>query len=291
MPKILLTGANSFVGRNYLAFSENGDIDEISLIDNKPEDINYENYGVVIHLVAIVHQSKKIKGSEYFRVNRDLCIQVAECAKKAGVSHFIFLSTVKVYGKFKPGSDPWNELSECFPEDFYGKSKYEAENHLRELSDPGFIVSIIRTPLVYGEGVQANMYSILRLVDIFPILPFRGINNKRNFTSVENLTAFIDRIIILRVPGIFIAMDSKALSTTELVNLISKFLERESILVKIPRIFIKIGMKTMPKIFERLYGSFEMDNTATLKALDFQPPYTTEQCIMSMVKTYINRKK
>ena len=65
---------------------------------------------------------------EYFYVNRDLCIRVAEQAKKAGVRQFIFLSTIKVYGKFIPMIHGiWNENSVCDPEDSYGMSKYEAE--------------------------------------------------------------------------------------------------------------------------------------------------------------------
>jgi len=286
MARILITGANSYVGRNFISYSENSEIDEVSLFDNRPEDIDFQKYDVVIHLVAIVHQSKKIAESEYFRVNKDLCIRVAECAKIGGVKHFVFLSTVKVYGKFIAGSAPWNEISDCFPEDSYGKSKFEAERSLTNLENNGFTVSIIRTPLVYGEGVKANMYSILKLVNSFPVLPFKNVDNKRNFTSVENLTAFIDRIIQKRVSGVFIAMDENALSTSELVKMISKYLDRKIFLIHVPHFLIKIGMKMIPKIFERLYGSFEMDNTATLKTLDFHPPFSTECCMEKMVKAF-----
>lgn len=169
--RILITGSNSFVGRNFIEYSLNRYVDEISLFENRPEDIDFSKYETVIHLVAIVHQSKTIPEHQYFRVNKDLCIKVAEYAKNSGVRQFIFLSTVKVYGKFMPNSGPWNEDSICKPEDSYGKSKYEAEIALKEMETVNFTVSIIRTPLVYGIGVKANMLSILKLVDKFPVLP------------------------------------------------------------------------------------------------------------------------
>ena len=290
MTRILITGANSFVGKNYIDNSKNRNVEEISLFGTKPEDINFSRYDIVIHLVAIVHQSKRIHENQYYKINRDLCISVAEYAKKAGVKQFIFLSTVKVYGEFIPNSGPWHEDSLCFPEDSYGKSKYEAELALRQMEDTGFIVSIIRTPLVYGAGVRANMLSILRLVDKFPILPLAKVNNIRSFTSAENLVAFIDRIIEKKASGIFIAMDEYPLSTTDLVNYISRYLDKKVLLFGIPDIFVRIGTFLIPKIFDRLYGSFEMDNSATLKTLDFRPPFSTEEGIKKMVVAYKNNK-
>lgn len=286
MAKILITGANSFVGRNYIVNSLNKEVDEVSLFNCKPEDIDFKKYDTVIHLVAIVHQSKTIHESEYYKINRDLCLSVAENAKSAGVKQFIFLSTVKVYGKFIPNSGPWQENSICTPEDSYGKSKYDAELALRKMEDDNFIISIIRTPLVYGVGIRANMLSILRLVDKYPFLPLANVNNKRSFTSAENLVAFIDRIIEKQASGIFIAMDENALSTTELVKYISRFLDKKVFLFRMPGLFIRIGKFFIPKIFDRLYGSFEMDNSKTLTMLDFKPPFSTEEGIRKMVDAY-----
>ena len=290
MPKILITGANSFVGRNYIINSKYRNVEEISLFDCKPEDINFSYYDTVIHLVAIVHQSKRIHEEQYYKINRDLCLSVAEYAKKAGVKQFVFLSTVKVYGEFIPNSGAWHEDSPCIPEDSYGKSKYEAELALKQMENNDFIVSIIRTPLVYGVGVRANMLSILRLVDKFPILPLANVNNKRSFTSAENLVAFIDRIIEKKASGIFIAMDESALSTTDLVNYIFRYLDKKVLLFRMPDIFVRIGKFLFPKIFDRLYGSFEMNNSKTLTILDFKPPLSTEEGIKKMVEAYKNNK-
>jgi nucleoside-diphosphate-sugar epimerase len=70
-----------------------------------------------------------------------------------------------------------------------------------------------------------------------PVLPFKSIKNKRSFTYIENLVGFIDRIIELKASGIFIAKDDKDLSTTELVSLIAKSLNKKTILVKVPNFY------------------------------------------------------
>ena len=89
--KILLTGANSFVGKNLMLQSRYKEIDEISLVDNNPNEIDFTIYNVIVHVAAIVHQSKKIPESEYFRVNRDLCIDVANLQKKVVYINLFFL--------------------------------------------------------------------------------------------------------------------------------------------------------------------------------------------------------
>lgn len=290
MTKVLITGSGSFVGRNFLKYSRYRDVVEISLIDNKPEDIEYFRFDVVLHLAALVHQSKKISESEYFRINRDLCLRVAEASRKAGVKQLIFLSTIKVYGKDGSSSELRNENSECFPEDAYGKSKYAAEQDLKKLENESFTVSIIRTPLVYGEGVKANMISLVKLVERFPVLPFGKIDNRRNFTFAENLAGYIDRIIEKRASGVFITMDDRAHSTTELVNYISKSLGKNVYLFKLPGIFLKLGSFFAAEKLDRLFGSLEFENLKTRQDLDYNAPFSTEEGIKRMVEFYLSNK-
>jgi UDP-glucose 4-epimerase len=291
MTKVLITGANSFVGANFRKYSQFRDTEEISLLDKKPEEIEFEKYDIVLHVAAIVHQLWKIPENEYFMVNRDLCLRVAEQAKKRGIRQFVFLSTLKVYGEFVNGSKLRNEDSECFPDDAYGKSKYSAEIGLKKLEDQHFTVSIIRTPLVYGEGVKANMINLVKLVDLFPILPLGKIENKRNFTYTENLVGYIDRIIEKQASGIFITMDDKAHSTTDLVNYISKSLGKRVRLFKLPQMFLRLGNFFVYYKLDRLFGSLVFDNSKTRKELDYDPPVSTEEGIKRMVSYYLENKK
>ncbi|MGD0343158.1 MAG: NAD-dependent epimerase/dehydratase family protein [Bacteroidales bacterium] len=289
MNKILITGAQSFIGTNFIRYSKNRDIREISIYNITPDTIDFRNIDIVLHLAAIVHINRNIRKEDYYRINRDLVIEVARYAKSAGVKHFIFLSTVKVYGTFSQDVYPLNEESSCNPVDYYGKSKYEAEQELRTLSDSNFTVSIIRTPIVYGDDVKANMSKLIKLIKKFSVLPLAKIDNKRNYTYIENLTGFIDRIIDLKAPGTFIVMDDHAISTTNLVNLLSKSLGKKIILFRLPKIIIKLGTIFLPELFGRLYGSFELDNSITKKILDFKPPFSTDEGIRRMIESYKNQ--
>lgn len=291
MTKILITGANSFLGQNIISNSRNKEIDEVCLIKNKVEDINFSVYDVVVHVAAIVHQTTKISEDEYFKINTDLCIEVAKEAKNQGVKQFIFISTVKVYGEFRPERGIWNEDAICEPDDSYGKSKYAAEVKLNELIDNNFAVSIIRPPLIYGVGVKANMLSIIKLIDKFPILPLGGIKNKRSFTSIENLVQLIDVVIEKHISGVFLGMDDKPLSTTELSKIIAKHLNKKRYFFALPKFIVAIGNKLIPSIFDRLYGSFEIDNTLTRTSLEYTPHLSSDEGIKKMVMAYLKDKK
>jgi UDP-glucose 4-epimerase len=290
MNNILITGAGSFIGSNFLKYSKNRQVREVSLIDNHPDQIDFKNIDVVLHLAAIVHQSKKISEKEYFKVNRDLCLSVADRAKRNGVKQFVFLSSVKVYGDSESSDVPKNETSECSPDDSYGRSKYEAERDLMKMNDPDFMVSIVRTPLVYGERVKANMINLIKLVDRVPVLPFGKIKNRRSFTYVENLVGFIDRIIEKRASGIFIAMDGSSLSTTELVESISGHLGKKTYHFKMPWILLKISSALIPGKLDKLYGSYEFENSSTRNILEFEPPFSTDEGLRRTVVHYLKAK-
>jgi nucleoside-diphosphate-sugar epimerase len=291
MAKVLIIGTSSFIGTNFRKVSKNQIIREVSLKDTQPEEIDFSDVEVVLHLAAIVHQSKKIKNSEYLFVNRDLCTRTAKQAKACGVKQFILLSTVKVYGQYIPGSEPWNEDSACYPEDSYGMSKFEAELALRKLEDSDFIVSTVRTPIVYGPGVTANILKLIKLIEKFPLLPFKQVSNSRYYTNIENLVGFIDRIIEIKASGTFIAMDDMPLSTTLLVRHLSNYMHKKVLLFKLPDLLVKIGITLKPEIFGRLYGSFYLDNTKTKKVLNYKPPFTTEEGLAKMISSYLALKK
>jgi nucleoside-diphosphate-sugar epimerase len=289
MPKILITGANSFIGTKFREYSKYKDINEVSLIECTPENIDFTGKDVVLHLAAIVHSSNKTLLSEYLKINRDLCLEVAKKAKDNGIAQFVYLSSSSVYGN-QAGRTFFNEDSDCIPEDSYGKSKYEAELLLNQLNDPSFTVSIVRTPIVYGEGVKANMLSIMKLIDAFPVLPFKAIDNKRSITYVENLVRMIDCIIEKKMSGTFIATDRKPLSTTELVTFISKHLGKNILLFKLPEFAVRAAASILPRQINSLFGTIVLDNSKTREKLGFNPPVSSEDGIKRMVLYYKSMK-
>ena len=288
--RILITGTNSFIGSNFRRFSKFSGVTEISLRNTFPQSINLQNYDVLLHFAAIVHQDKKIRADEYFSVNRDLTVSLARHAKKSGIKQFIFLSTVKVYGEHNESTKPWKEDSPCFPDEPYGKSKYEAEVEIKKLATQEFKIVIVRTPVVYGAGVKGNVLNLTKLIQKSFILPFGGINNNRHFTYIENLVGFLDRIIESKANGTYIVMDSESISTSYFVSCIAQNLNPGLINFKIPGVILKLAGFVFPGKLDKLLGSFYLNNEYTRRQLNFEPRITTEEGIKRYINEFLKQK-
>ncbi len=195
MTTVLITGANSYVGNCIKKWLSDCDgsyqVEEVDTIGDAWEAADFSRFDTVIHVAAIVHlkETPSMAGL-YDKVNAQLPVQVAEKAKQQGVKHFVFMSTMAVY----PANIPFVDRNTTeAPSTFYGKSKLKAEKALRELASDSFRISILRPPMVYGEGCKGNYTSLeafSRKCHLFP-----RIYNKRSMIYIWNLCEFIRRII------------------------------------------------------------------------------------------------
>ncbi|MBL1244883.1 MAG: NAD-dependent epimerase/dehydratase family protein [Sulfurimonas sp.] len=282
MKKILLTGSSGFIGNYFIdKYSNDYEINRFSFLNDDIKQLNLNKTNIVIHLSALVHQMGGATKEEYERVNVTQTLELAKKAKASGVEHFVFMSSIKVYGEERDGV--YSEKSECHPQDEYGMSKLKAERTLQELEDEHFIVSIIRTPIVYGEGVKANIKNLVSLVKKVSVLPFGSINNKRSMVYIGNLCHLVDVIIAQKQSGIFLAADDKPLSTTKLIELITRELDKKVYLLNIP-FFPWLLKKLKPSFYKRLYESLEVDNTKTKEILNLKNPYSVEDGIRYMIR-------
>ncbi len=281
MNKILVTGSSGYLGSSFINQDKNKYLfKKFSLINQKLEDISFDNIDVLLHCAAIVHQKIEYSYEKYNEINVVYPVKLAKLAKLNGVKQFIFISTIAVYGEDKEKLD---ENTTCNPITYYGKSKLEAEKQLLELNDNRFIVSIIRPPMVYGKNAPGNIDSLVKLVKKMPILPLGEIENKRSFISIENLCYIINEIITQQKSGVFLASDDKPISTSTLIELISKNLNKKMYLVKIP--FFETLLKALkPSFHKRLYGSLEVNNSITKEKLKLTNPYSVEEGIKYMIK-------
>ena len=171
MKSILVTGATGFVGQHFLRINSNNYLlKKVSLQDNPIINIDFSGVETVLHLAGIAHRMERTEDALYFNVNYALTKELAIAAKVNGVKHFIFISTIKVYGDEK---DHLTLEAECRPNDAYGKSKLKAEEAILELITDSFNVTIVRPPLIYGYGVKGNVEKLMRLVDKRRIIPSR----------------------------------------------------------------------------------------------------------------------
>ena len=281
MKNILLTGSSGFVGSYFKnKYKDKYEIKTFSFRKDNIDTLDCNDIDVVFHLSALVHQMGGATKEEYEKVNVTQTLELATKAKESGVKHFVFMSTVKVYGEETEST--YTENSTCTPEDEYGKSKLKAELELLELEDENFKVSIVRTPIVYGYGVKANIKSLINLVNKVTVLPFANIKNKRSMIYVGNLCHLVDEIITQQKSGIFLASDDEPLSTTRLIELIANGLGKKVYFIKIP--FFESLLKLIkPSFHKRLYESLEVDNSKTKKVLNLKNPYSVEEGIKLMI--------
>ncbi|WP_163468934.1 NAD-dependent epimerase/dehydratase family protein [Fusobacterium sp. IOR10] len=285
---LMITGASGFIGSNFIKrYEDKYNIIQVDLLKTSPEELNYERVDTILHLAALVHQMNGAPREKYFEVNTDLTKRVAENAKKNKVKHFVFYSTVKVYGydgDLHNHSMVLNEESQCNPKnDPYGESKWEAEKILRILEDTNFKVSVIRPPMVYGQGVKGNMQSLIKLIEKLPMLPFNYDKNRRSLVNIENLMYLTSLVIDTEKEGVFLPLDEKNISLKEIYEGIEKGINKKRINIKLIQPFFWLLTKIKPNIMVRLYGSLQFENKLTRKKLNYIPKIRYEEGIRRMI--------
>ena len=279
--KILLTGATGFIGNHFIQYAISHKIISFSFHNDNISTLDLSDCDAVVHLAALVHQMNGAVSEEYERINVIKTLELAQRAKSAGITQFVFMSTVKVYGE--ENDTAYTEATPCHPQEDYGKSKLRAEQELQKLNDIHFKVSIIRTPIVYGAGVKGNIKILINLIQKIPVLPFGNTRNQRSMVYVGNLCALIESVLEHRVEGIFLACDDTILSTSEFIRKIAFAFGKNFYLVQMP-LFETLFRYLKPSFYQRLFGNLIVDNTLTKERLKFHNPYTTEEGINNMIQ-------
>lgn len=220
MKKILITGANSYVGTSFECymkqFGNEYQIDTIDMQDPAWKEKGFSGYDVVFHVAGIAHQKETKENKElYYKINRDLAIDVAKKAKAQGVSQFIFLSSMSVYGMVVGKIDKDTVPN---PNTNYGKSKLEAEKGLLELENDSFKVAVLRPPMIYGKGCKGNYRALAKLSLKLPIFP--KVKNQRSMLYIDNLSCFVKLLVDRQSRGLFFPQNKEYVNTSEMATFI-----------------------------------------------------------------------
>jgi UDP-glucose 4-epimerase len=244
------------------------------------------NVDKIVHLAARVHVMNDKSTdplAEFRRVNVEGTANLARQAAAAGVRRFVYLSSIKVNGEFTQEGHPFTADDAPAPADPYGVSKHEAEQALRQIAaDTGMEVVIIRPPLVYGPGVKANFESMMRWLARGVPLPLAAVtHNRRSLVALANLVDLI--VTCLNHPAganqTFLVSDGEDLSTAQLLKRIGAALGRQARLFYVPPSMLKLGAQVAnkPDIYQRLYGSLQLDITKTRRLLGWTPPVSVDE--------------
>jgi nucleoside-diphosphate-sugar epimerase len=256
--KILITGKNSYIGNSvkvWLNIKEpTFKVEEYSLRNIDLKTISFKDYDVVFHVAGIAHiSSKKKLIPEYFKVNKDLAIGVAEKAKEEGVKMFIFTSTMAIYGDDRPiGDFKPIEINKPSPTNAYGQSKLEADLAIQKLNDNNFKVTILRLPMVYGVWSKGNFPKLEKIAN--KLLFFPKINNKRSVINILSLAELIRIIINKNVGGIFYPQDNDYFSTSNFVKGYRLKFGRKTVFIPFLKTVLKF-LSLFIKPINKIYGN------------------------------------
>ena len=260
MKRILITGANSYIGTSfeeYMKQFEEYQIDTIDMIDGSWRQKDFSLYDTVFHVAGIAHRKEtKENAPLYYEVNRDLAIETAKKAKKEQVKQFVFLSSMSIYG-MTTGVITKDTVPN--PNSHYGRSKLEAEQGIRELADDCFKVVIVRPPMVYGKGCKGNYVFLRKFALTCPF--FIKAYNQRSMIYIDNLCEFVHQLIDKELEGIFCPQNKEYISTDEMVTEIAKCHGKKVMIVKLPK-----GILNLMKngVLSKIFGSLTYSETEKL---------------------------
>ena len=229
MKKILITGANSYIGTSFkkwmTQFQDEYQIDTLSVRGDAWREHDFSRYDTVFHVAGIAHADVSKVSEEtkqlYYAVNRDLAIETAkkykqDLSEKNG--QFIYMSSIIIYGEetninkkrvITPDTKP-------NPSNFYGDSKLQAEIGLQPLDDDTFHVAILRPPMIYGPGSKGNYQQLVKLANKLPIFP--DVKNERSMLHIDKLSEFVKERIDAQDSGVFFPQNDQYVRTSHMVR-------------------------------------------------------------------------
>jgi nucleoside-diphosphate-sugar epimerase len=314
LPKILVTGANGFIGKavsvellangiNVVCAVRNSftlegtTVAKISDIDGQTDWSEALN-GVdcIVHTAARAHimDDRALDPyAEFYKVNVEGTLNLARQAVEYGIKRLVYLSSIGVNGNCN--TKPFLEIDKSNPVESYAVSKYEAENKLLTLAKESSIeVVIIRPPLVYGPNAPGNFGKLVSWINKGIPMPLGAIYNKRSLVALDNLVGFIMRCVEhpKAANEIFLISDGEDVSTTELVNKIGAALGKIPFLIPVPVGLIKSAAKLLglEVTVNRLFGSLKIDSSKAKELLGWKAVITMEQQLQKMADAFENEK-
>lgn len=231
MKRVLITGANSYIGVSfekyvYKHYRSEITIDTVDMLDGIWRQMDFSPYDVIYHVAGIAHAdlgnvSNEVK-AKYYAINTDLAIETAKKAKTDGVKQFIFMSSAIIYGD----SAPYGKIkkitadTEPHPANFYGDSKWQADRGVRGFADDSFIVTVLRPPMIYGKESKGNYPMLAKMAKKLPVFP--DVQNERSMLYIENLCEFLVQVVLREEGGIFWPQNSEYTRTSEMVKTIAE---------------------------------------------------------------------
>lgn len=285
--KILITGIHGFVGSNLVEYlKHDNDIYGLDIVANERNGVvktfswdeldSVPEMDAVIHLAGKAHDTKnKAAADAYFRVNTGLTQKIFDHFLVSGAKKFVFFSTAKAAADRVDGV--LTEEVIPAPVGPYGESKIKAEEYIlsKELPSDKHVY-IFRPCMIHGPGNKGNLNLLYSVVKKGIPWPLGAFENRRTFTSIENMCFAVNGVLTKNVEsGIYNMGDDEALSTNELIQEICKSLGKKAHIWRLPKGLMtnisKIGgwlhLPLNPDRLQKLTESYVSSNAKIKSAL------------------------
>lgn len=273
MKKVLITGAGSYVGesvrRYILSTSSDFQIDAVDTMDDNWKKADYSQYDVVYHVAGIAHVNADPKMEAlYYKVNRDLTIEVAKHAKAAGVKQFIFMSSQIVFHESQSlKTEVLTAETKENPNGFYGDSKLQAELGIKPLEDENFKVCILRPCMIYGPNAKGNFPRLAKLACKTPIFPCW--HNKRSMLYIDNLAEFVKQAVLRRLSGTFYPQNRELADTVEIIRFFARAAGHKVWITRLLNPFVWLGSFVLQPI-NKMFATYYYDPEMSKMDFDYQ---------------------
>lgn len=298
MKKILITGAGSYVGesvRKYMTTHGEYQIDTVDTMGDAWKRADFSKYDVVYHVAGIAHVNADPKMEPlYWKVNRDLTLEVAKMAKEAGVKQFIFMSSQIVYHESKSlRPEMLTKDTKENPNGFYGGSKLAAEEGLVKLIDEslelkGFQdwtsdgslnsklsslsssrmkICILRPCMIYGPNSKGNFPRLVKLATKVPVFP--AWHNKRSMLYIDNLAEFVKQCIDREMEGTFYPQNREQADTVEIIRFFAKEAGHKVWITSLLNPFVWLGSFILQPI-NKMFGTYYYDPDMSKYDFEYQ---------------------
>lgn len=312
---ILITGVHGFVGSNLVkALSKEHDIFGLDIIAPQKEGVKFTfgwehldtkeipDVDAIIHLAGKAHDTKNLSKAEvYFQVNTELTKKIYDYFLASYAKKFIFFSSVKAAADRVEG-ELVDENVVPTPKGPYGESKIAAERYIQEkikyetLNIKEKQTYILRPCMIHGPGNKGNLNLLYGVVKKGIPWPLGAFENKRTFTSIDNLCYIIKGLLTKDVEsGIYNINDDEAVSTNELIEIICSAMGKKARIWKIPRGlmegFAKLGdifhLPLNPERLQKLTENYVSSNAKIKKALGIeQLPVRAKEGLTLTIKSF-----
>ena len=310
--KILITGIHGFVGSNLVAaLKENHTIYGLDIISPIKEGVSY-TYGwddldigmvpdvdAIIHLAGKAHDTKNQADAEvYFNVNTGLTERIYNYFLHSSARKFIFFSTAKAAADKVEGV--LTEEVTPAPVGPYGESKIKAEEYILSHLNPEKQVYIMRPCMIHGPGNKGNLNLLYNMVKKGIPWPLGAYENRRTFTSIDNVSFVISGLLTKDVPsGIYNMGDDEALSTNGLIEIICSSLGKKAHIWRLPKGLMnglaKVGgwlhLPLNPERLRKLTENYVSSNAKIKAALGIeQMPVRAKDGLRKTLSSFSGRK-